>query len=76
MKVSDAKLTRRQLVIAAATGSAVLNLEAPKASAQSTPQTATDRAPQAATERVRQNADTLAKFAISITTEPAFQFKA
>jgi hypothetical protein len=65
------KLTRRQLVIAAAAGSAAL-----KASAQPALQTATDRAPQAATERVRQNADTLAKFAIPITTEPAFQFKA
>jgi hypothetical protein len=63
VKVSNAKLTRRQLVIAAAAGSTAL-----KASAQS--------APQAATDRIRQNADTLAKFAISITTEPAFQFKA
>jgi hypothetical protein len=56
-------LTRRQLVIAAAAGSTAL-----KASAQSAPQSATDK--------IRQNADTLAKFAISITTEPAFQFKA
>jgi hypothetical protein len=66
------KLTRRQLVIAAAAGSTAL-----KASAQSaSTQTPTDRAPQAATERVRQNAETLAKFTIPITTEPAFQFKA
>jgi hypothetical protein len=60
------KLTRRQLVIAAAAGSAVLNVS--KASAQSAPQTPTDR--------VRQNADALAKFVIPIATEPAFQFKA
>ena len=59
------KITRRQLVIAAAAGSV-----AAKASAQSAP------APQTATDRVRQNADTLAKFVIPITTEPAFQFKA
>jgi hypothetical protein len=67
------KLTRRQLVIAAAVGSTAL-----KASAQSAPaaQAATDRAAQTATDKIRQNADTLAKFAISITTEPAFQFKA
>ncbi len=58
------KLTRRQLVIAAAAGSAA----AVKAPAQTTPQTPTDR--------VRQNADALAKFVIPITTEPAFQFKA
>lgn len=67
MKVSNLKLTRRQLVIAAAAGSAAL-----KASAQAEPQTA---AP-AATDKVRQNAETLAKFAIPISTEPAFQFKA
>jgi len=54
-------------VIAAAAGSAAL-----KASAQAEPQTA---AP-AATDKVRQNAETLAKFAIPISTEPAFQFKA
>jgi hypothetical protein len=59
------KLTRRQLVIAAAVGSAAL-----KASAQSAP------APQAATDTIRQNAETLAKFTIPIATEPAFQFKA
>jgi hypothetical protein len=55
-------------VIAAAAGSTALYLEGPKASAQS--------APQAPTDKIRQNADTLAKFAIPITTEPAFQFKA
>jgi hypothetical protein len=62
------KLTRRQLVIAAAAGSAAL-----KASAQSAPAPV---APQTPTDKVRQNAETLAKFAIPITTEPAFQFKA
>jgi hypothetical protein len=55
------KITRRQLVIAAAAGTAVV-----KAPAQ-TP---------TAVDRVKQNADTLAKFSIPITTEPAFQFKA
>lgn len=65
MKVSNAKLTRRELVIAAAAGSTAL-----KASAQSAP------AAQTAIDKIRQNADTLSKFAISITTEPAFQFKA
>lgn len=59
------KLTRRQLVIAAAAGSTALN-----ATAQSAP------APQTATDKIRQNADTLSKFAVPITTEPAFQFKA
>lgn len=50
--------------MAAAAGSAVAGASAQPAPAQ------------AATDRVRQNADTLAKFAIPITTEPAFQFKA
>jgi hypothetical protein len=59
------KLTRRQLVIAAAAGSTAL-----KASAQSA------STPQAAADKIRQNAETLAKFTIPITTEPAFQFKA
>jgi hypothetical protein len=58
------KLTRRQLVIAAAAGTAAV-----KAPAQSAPA-------QTAVDKIRQNADTLAKFAIPITTEPAFQFKA
>jgi hypothetical protein len=58
------KLTRRQLVITAAAGAAAV-----KASAQSA-SSAT------AADKVRQNADTLAKFTIPITTEPAFQFKA
>jgi hypothetical protein len=62
------KLTRRELVIAAA-GSVV----AVNASAQTAP--AQDFAKQAR-DRVQANADTLAKFEIPMSTEPAFQFKA
>jgi len=59
------KMTRRELVIAAAAGTATV-----KAQAQSAPAT------QSAADRIKQNADTLAKFSIPVTTEPAFQFKA
>jgi hypothetical protein len=66
------KLTRRQLVVAAAAGS----IATVTASAQPTAtQTATDLG-QSAGVKIRQNADTLTKFSIPITTEPAFQFKA
>jgi hypothetical protein len=55
------KITRRELVIAAAAGTVALKAQ---------PQT------QSPADRIKQNADTLAKFSIPITTEPAFQFKA
>jgi hypothetical protein len=53
------KLTRRQLVIAAAAAPAIV-----------TAQTTT------AQENLKRNADALAKLAVPISTEPAFQFKA
>ena len=62
------KLTRRQMVGAAVAGSAV----AAKALAQAS---APDFAKQAH-DNIQRNADTLAKFAIPGSTEPAFQFKA
>jgi hypothetical protein len=72
------KLTRRQLAAAAA-GSAV----AVKALAQSAPAAPgqTARAPggdsgKAAPGVMQRNADALAKFAIPVSTEPAFHFKA
>jgi hypothetical protein len=60
------KLTRRQIVIAAAGSAAVA-----KALAQST-----SDLEKTARDNVQRNADTLAKFAIPMATEPAFQFKA
>ena len=67
------KLTRRQLVTAAA-GSAI----AAKALAQTgsgAPSGPRDFAKEAR-DGVERNGDALAKFAIPISTEPAFQFKA
>ena len=60
------KLTRRQIVIAAAGSAAIA-----KALAQST-----SDLEKTARDNVQRNADTLAKFAIPMATEPAFQFKA
>lgn len=77
------KLTRRQMVAVTA-GSAV----AVKAVAQSAPASSPDGvkalaqsaaapdAGKAARDAVQRNADTLAKFGIPVSTEPAFQFKA
>ena len=62
------KLTRRQLVTTAAATTAGAAIEA---RAQTTP-----AAPSDAAKQLQQNADALAKFAIPMTTEPAFQFKA
>ena len=61
------KLTRRQMMGAAVAGSAV----AAKALAQS-PSDLTKQAH----DNLQHNADTLAKFALPMATEPAFQFKA
>ncbi len=67
------KLTRRQMVGAAIAGSAA----AVKAMAQagSGSGTTPDFAKQAH-DNLQRNADALAKFALPIATEPAFQFKA
>jgi hypothetical protein len=66
------KLTRRQLVAAAA--GSVAAVKAPGQTAGSgTVQT--DLAKQAR-DKVQSNADTLAKFEIPMSTEPAFRFKA
>ena len=71
------KLTRRQLVVAATAGSLVTA----KAFAQSAP--AVPGAPAAprdfakeSLDGVQSNRETLAKFAIPMSTEPAFVFKA
>ncbi len=67
------KLTRRQMVGAAVAGSAV----AVKAMAQAVSAgTATPDFAKQAHDNMQRNADTLAKFALPIATEPAFQFKA
>jgi hypothetical protein len=64
------KFTRRELALAVAAGGAVA------ANAQ-TPAGSNDQAMErSARERNAQNAETLAKFEIPISTEPAFQFKA
>jgi len=65
------KLTRRQLAVAAA-GSAVAIKGAMKAQAQPAPAAA----PATPRDTIARNADTLAKFSIPMSTEPAFQFKA
>lgn len=64
------KLTRRQLVVA--TGS----LAAARALAQSAPQPTVADFAQQARDNVQRNGDALAKFAIPMSVEPAFQFKA
>lgn len=67
------KLTRRQLVVAAgaaaAAGALAQNVPAPGAPA------AADFARQAS-DNVQRNADALREFAIPMSVEPAFQFKA
>ncbi len=66
------KLTRRQLVVAAAgAGAAVKALAQPAGGSAANP----DFAKQAH-DSVQRNADTLAKFQLTISVEPAFQFKA
>jgi hypothetical protein len=60
------KITRRQLVIAAAGSGAAV-----QALAQTAPPASPDPGKQA-----RDNAEALAKFSLPISTEPAFQFKA
>jgi len=62
------KLTRRQLVATAAASALAV-----KAPGQSSP--VQDAAKQAR-DNAQRNADTLVKFAIPMSTEPAFQFKA
>jgi hypothetical protein len=64
------KLNRRQLVTAA-TGTAL----AVKAIAQQTPAAPSDFM-KAARDANQRNAETLAKFEVPVSTEPAFQFKA
>jgi hypothetical protein len=75
------KLTRRQLVIAAAGSAFAANAAAQ--SAPTTPGPVTVTVPPAtpdfakqARDNVQSNAAALAKFAIPMATEPAFQFKA
>jgi hypothetical protein len=72
------KFTRRQVVAAAAGSVAAGSVAAANAFAQSPPGasvTASDAAKQAR-DAVARNADTLARLAVPISTEPAFQFKA
>jgi len=66
------KLTRREMVASAVASSAV----AAKAMAQSGALSAAPDFAKQAHDNMQRNADTLAKFAIPIATEPAFQFKA
>ena len=62
-----AQITRRRLAFAALGSAAALN-------------TANSQAPEdlnaMAKEQIRKNSDTLAKFDLPMSTEPAFQFKA
>lgn len=68
------KLTRRQMVAAATTGTAV----AAHALAQSSaaPAAPASDFEKQARDNVKNNADALAKFTLPMATEPAFQFKA
>jgi|HubBroStandDraft_6_1064221.scaffolds.fasta_scaffold5327079_2 hypothetical protein len=73
------KLTRRQLVVGAAAGSVAANAMAQSSGAAAggalyAPSVA-DFAKDAR-ESVQRNGETLAKFVIPMSTEPAFQFKA
>ena len=68
------KLTRRQLVGAAVAGSAVAATARAQSAAQGT--TAVPDFAKQAHDNLTRNADTLAKFAVPMATEPAFQFKA
>ena len=66
------KITRRQLVVATtavSSGVAVRALPQPTAPAAANVQ-------QRARDEAQRNAESLAKFSLPITTEPAFQFKA
>ena len=66
------KLTRRELVVVAASAAAASTLaQTPPAQ----PQGARDFA-QEARDNVQHNGETLTKFGIPMATEPAFQFKA
>ncbi len=67
------KLTRRQLVVAATTGSAIA---ARALAAQAQAQTGAADYAKLARDGVQRNGDTLAKFAIPMATEPPFRFKA
>jgi len=61
------EITRRRLAFAALSSAAALN-------------TANSQAPEdlnaAAKEQIRKNSETLGKFDVAMSTEPAFQFKA
>ena len=63
------KFTRRELAVIAAAGAAT-------ASAQTPAQSGGEDLAKAAHDLNALNAETLAKFEIPISTEPAFQFKA
>ncbi len=66
------KLTRRQIVAAASAGTAV----AAHTLAQSPAAAPASDFEKQARDNVKNNADALAKFALPMATEPAFQFKA
>jgi hypothetical protein len=67
------KLTRRELVVAAAGSVAAAQALAQAPAAQ--PQPARDFAKEAR-DNVQRNGETLANFGIPMATEPAFQFRA
>jgi len=67
------KLTRRQLVVAAAVSNAVAATAFAQTSASAS---ANSEFAKAAREGVQRNGETLAKFAVPVSVEPAFQFKA
>jgi len=63
------KITRRRLAAAALSSAAALHAVSAQAPAP-------DDLNAAAREQVRKHSDTLAKFDLPMSTEPAFQFKA
>jgi hypothetical protein len=73
------KLTRRQMVTAAVAGSTIAAKAGRPTRTDQSGQTAGTSTPdfaKQAHDNIQRNADSLAKFAIPIATEPAFQFKA
>jgi hypothetical protein len=67
-------LTRRQ--VAEVAGSAAISLALARAAAQAPPAAPGTDWDQAARESHRENSETLSKFEILMSVEPAFQFKA
>ena len=66
------KVTRRELAAALASAPVLAQAQTRPSAAPAAP----DGELQAARERIRNNSEALARVAVPMTTEPAFQFKA